>query len=186
MSHPIVALRGVSVRYGPTIVLDGVDLHVDPGQVVGVAGPNGVGKTTLLGVLSTLIPVTAGGGTVLGAELGTPAARAVRPRIGWSGHEPALYDHLTLRENLHLAADLAGIHRPAADEALARVGLAAAGHRRADHASNGMRRRTDLALLLMRTPDLVCSTRHTPDSMPPPTPSSGPSSAGRSTTAGRW
>jgi heme exporter protein A len=148
-------LDGVGVRFGPTTVFSDLDLRVDAGGVVGVAGRNGVGKTTLLGVVATLVPLWAGSGTVLGASLGTLAARSVRPRIGWSGHEPALYDHLTLRENLHLVADLAAIPRSEADEALERVGLAGAGHRRADAASNGMRRRTDLASLLMRRPDLL-------------------------------
>lgn len=155
MPDPLVVLDDVSVRFGPTSVLAGVSLRVDPGQVVGVAGPNGAGKTTLLGVAATLVPISAGHGSVLGATLGSDAARMVRPRIGWSGHEPALYDHLTLEENLHLIADLAALPRAEADEALRRVGLAAAGHRRAGEASNGMRRRTDLASLLLRTPDLL-------------------------------
>lgn len=155
MSDDLVLLDDVSVRFGSTTVLAGVTLRVPTGGVLGVAGRNGAGKTTLLGVIGTLVPLTAGGGTVLGAPLGTPAAWTVRPRIGWSGHEPALYDHLTLRENLHLAADLAGIPRKRADLALEQVGLAAAGHRRAIDSSNGMRRRTDLATLLMRRPDLL-------------------------------
>src|SRR5690606_11414284 len=103
----------------------------EPGAVVGVGGPNGVGKTTLLGVIATFVPIAAGSGQVLGAGLGTTAVRQVRTRIGWSGHEPALYDQLTLRENLHLVADLAGLPRAEADTALDRVGLGAAGHRRA-------------------------------------------------------
>ncbi len=155
MPDPLVVLDHVSVRFGPTPVLSAVDLRVEAGQVVGVAGPNGIGKTTLLGVVATLVPISAGRGSVLGAALGTHESRGVRPRIGWSGHDPALYDQLTLRENLHLVADLAALDRVAADEALERVGLTAAGHRRAGDASNGMRRRTDLASLLMRRPDLV-------------------------------
>ena len=156
MSDPLVKLDGVSVRFGTTTVLSDVNLRVDPGAVVGVGGPNGVGKTTLLGVIATLVGVTDGHGVVLGANLGTTETSAVRPRIGWSGHEPALYDHLSLRENLHLVADLGGLPREAADDALDRVGLAAAGHRPAGESSNGMRRRTDLAILLMRRPDLLC------------------------------
>lgn len=155
MAPSLVSLDDVTVRFGATVVLSGVDLEVPPGSVVGVAGRNGAGKTTLLGVIATLVPVVAGSGTVLGANLGTDQVRQVRTDIGWSGHEPALYDHLTLRENLYLVADLAGLDRMRADEALDRVGLAAAGHRRAIDASNGMRRRTDLAGLLMRRPRLL-------------------------------
>lgn len=155
MPSSLVSLADVTVRFGPTVVLSGIDLDVPPGGVVGVAGRNGAGKTTLLGVIATLVPVAAGTGAVLGAALGTDATRHIRTAIGWSGHEPALYDHLTLRENLYLVADLAGLDRTLADEALDRVGLAAAGHRRAVEASNGMRRRTDLAGLLMRRPRLL-------------------------------
>lgn len=155
MPEPIVTLEGAWVRFGPTTVLTGLDLTVDPGQVVGVAGPNGVGKTTLLGVLATLIPLSAGHGRILGAPLGSTSVRTVRPRIGWSGHDPALYGHLTLAENLRLLADLAGLRRAEADEALDRVGLAAAADRPARLASNGMRRRADLASLLLRRPDLL-------------------------------
>ena len=156
MPEPLVTLDDVSVRFGPTTVLSGVELRVEPGTVVGVGGRNGVGKTTLLGVIATLVPPSNGRGRVLGAELGTSAVRDIRHRIGWSGHEPSLYDDLTLRENLHLTADLAGLPRDAADEALDRVGLGEAGHRRAGLSSNGMRRRTDLAALLLRRPDLLC------------------------------
>lgn len=152
---PLVSLDRVTVRFGPTVVLTGVDLEVPVGGVVGVAGRNGAGKTTLLGVVATMVPIASGRGTVLGAPLGTDQARTVRTDIGWSGHEPALYDHLSLRENLQLIADLAGLDRVVADEALDLVGLAGAGHRRAMDASNGMRRRTDLAALLMRRPRLL-------------------------------
>lgn len=155
MPDPLVVLDHTSVRFGPTTILSAVDLRLEAGQVIGVAGPNGIGKTTLLGVVATLVPICSGRGSVLGAALGTQDALRIRPRIGWSGHDPALYDQLTLRENLHLIADLAALDRATADEALERVGLTAAGHRRAGDASNGMRRRTDLASLLMRHPDLV-------------------------------
>lgn len=150
-----MSLDGVTVRFGSTVVLSEIDLDVPAGGVVGVAGRNGAGKTTLLGVIATLVPVTSGTGVVLDAALGTDSMRQVRTQIGWSGHEPALYDHLTLRENLHLVADLAGLDRAVADQSLERVGLAGAGHRRAIDASNGMRRRTDLAGLLMRRPRLL-------------------------------
>lgn len=151
----VVDLAGVEVRLGATPILVGIDLTVGPGEVVGVAGPNGAGKSTLLSVVATLVAPTGGTGTVLGARLGTAETLAVRPRIGWSGHEPGLYPELTLGENLRLTARLAGRPVAAADAALAAVGLAGAAHRRADHSSNGMQRRVDLARLLLLGPDLV-------------------------------
>lgn len=151
----VVELDGVEVRLGATPVLAGVDLVVEPGEVVGVAGPNGAGKTTLLMVAATLVAPSGGGGFVLGARLGTPEVLAVRPRIGWSGHEAGLYPELTLAENLRLTARLAGLDADDADRALAAVGLTGAARRRADHSSNGMQRRVDLARLLLLAPDLV-------------------------------
>ncbi len=151
----VVELDGVEVRLGATPVLAGVDLVVEPGEVVGVAGPNGAGKTTLLMVAATLLAPSGGDGFVLGARLGTGEVLAVRPRIGWSGHEAGLYPELTLAENLRLTARLAGLPADDADRALAAVGLAGAARRRADHSSNGMQRRVDLARLLLLAPDLV-------------------------------
>jgi heme exporter protein A len=155
VSDPLVSFHGVSVRAGPIPILLGVDLEVGPGEAIGVAGPNGAGKTTLLGVAATLVSPDSGSGTVLGAPLGTPAVRRVRPRIGLSGHEPALVPELTLLENLELVADVAGLPRHSATDALEQVGLHGARARRADRSSNGMRRRADLARLLMTRPQLL-------------------------------
>lgn len=148
-------LEGIHVRAGALPILAGIDLRLDPGEAVGVAGPNGAGKTTLLSVVSTLRAPDGGAGTVLGAPLGTARVRPVRPRIGLSGHEPALVPELTLRENLHLVAEVAGLPGTAVDDALTAVGLAGAAGRRADRSSNGMRRRLDLARLLMTRPTLL-------------------------------
>lgn len=155
MSSPIVSLEGVGVRRPGALVLRQVTLRLEPGESLGVFGANGSGKTTLLRVLATLLRPVAGGGIVLGARLGTPEVESVRPRIGLVGHEPALAPHLTLAENLHLVADLAGVPRDRADTALRDVGLAGAVDRRVVHCSNGMRRRAEFARLVMLPPDLL-------------------------------
>jgi ABC-type multidrug transport system ATPase subunit len=155
MGEALVDLEGIGVSFAGTPVLTSVSLRVDPGQVIGIAGPNGAGKTTLLSVVATLVAPTSGAGTVLGARLGTRQVVRIRPRLGWSGHDPGLYSDLTLAENLRLWADVAGRPASEADAALEMVGLARAADRRADRSSNGMQRRVDLARLLMLRPSLV-------------------------------
>ena len=152
---PIAALDGIEVRLGRVSVLQDVNLVVSPGEVLGVVGPNGSGKTTLLRVLATLLRPRRGSGTVFGAALGSNDVRRVRPAIGLAGHQPSLWADLTLRENLVAIARLRGQDEVAADEALYRVGLTAAGGRQAGRSSHGMRRRLDLARLLLTRPRLV-------------------------------
>lgn len=151
----IARLQGVSLTIGVTPILRDVDLELAEGERLGIAGPNGVGKTTLLMVLATLQSPTAGTGSVLGAVLGTPEVTAVRREIGLSGHTPALYDDLTLAENLIHVARLAAVDSKEVHRTLAEVGLEAAADRRAVDCSEGMRRRADLARLLLTRPRLV-------------------------------
>lgn len=155
----IVELHNVGFAVGTTPILTGVDLVVGEGERVGVAGPNGSGKTTLLMTLATLLSPGSGTGTVLGASLGTTDVYGIRRDIGLSGHDPAVYDELSLEENLRHVARLAErTGRPPTtpvETVLSQVGLAGAAHRRAEAASEGMRRRTDLARLLMLAPRLV-------------------------------
>ena len=152
---PVVNLGGLSVSVQRTPVLRGLDLTVDAGEAVGVVGPNGSGKSTLLRVLATLLPPSAGVARVLDAELGTPAAEAVRPRIALVGHIAALYPRLTLRENLHFFCRLTGRSPGSADQALGTVGLARAADRPAERCSHGMLRRAELARVLVSAPDLL-------------------------------
>lgn len=152
---PIVHLHDVRLDLGRTPILTGVDLTLEEGERLGVSGPNGAGKTTLLSVVATLRAPSSGRGRVLDADLGTDQVLAVRPQIGWTGHEAALYDELTLTENLRHFARLAGVEPARADQVLEDVGLAGAAGRRAAACSNGMRRRADLARQLMLRPTLV-------------------------------
>jgi heme exporter protein A len=152
---PIVLLAGVGIRVGSTTILRDVDLRIGAGEIVGLYGANGAGKTTLLRVMATLLRPSDGSGTVFDADLASPDRFDVRPRIGLIGHVPALYPELTLYENLRFAGRVAGLDEEAADAALAAVGLAAAGDRRAEASSHGMQRRAEFARELMMSRDLL-------------------------------
>lgn len=152
---PTIAFEGVGVARSGTTILRHVDLTVEPGEVVGVTGPNGTGKTTLLRVAATLLLPAAGTATVLGEPVGTTGARRIRPRIGLVGHQPALAEHLTLAEQLRFHADLAGLPHDGIGRALAAVGLTEAADRRTSQVSAGMARRADLARIVLTRPELL-------------------------------
>jgi len=157
-SGPVAVLRHVHARVERQPVLRGVDLRLEPGEVLGLSGANGSGKSTLLRLLATLLPPAAGSAQVLGADLCRPQRATVRPRIALVGHEPALYGALTLQENLALLLRLTGAGAQARSRALAAleaVGLGDAAERRADRCSQGMRRRADLARVLLGRPALL-------------------------------
>lgn len=151
----LAALEDVGVTAGTTVILRRAKLTLSAGEKVGLTGPNGSGKTTLLRVLATLMRPTSGQGTVLGADLGSPAVIDIRPRIVMIGHLPGLYPELTLQENTRFVARLAGRSDATGDAALEAVGLAGAAHRRADQSSKGMLRRTELARALIVEPELL-------------------------------
>jgi ABC-type multidrug transport system, ATPase component len=156
LAGPVIELRAITKRYGSTVALDGIDLAVGRGELVGLLGPNGAGKTTVIKLLLGLARPTSGMGLVLGTPLGD---RATRRRIGYL---PELFRYqpwLRAREVLELHGELAGLPAPerrtAAAEALERVDLAG----RADDAvggfSKGMQQRLGLGVALLSAPELV-------------------------------
>lgn len=152
---PLVWLNGAGVSLGGQTALRDIDLTLKPSEVLGVVGPNGSGKTTLLRLIAALVPPRVGSGTVLGAALGTPEVYPVRRRIGLIGHSPSLIPELTIMENLVHAVRLAGLEPDRIVRALKVVGLEGASDRRFSACSHGMQRRTEIALILLRRPDLL-------------------------------
>src|SRR5690242_7062600 len=145
-SHPAsIEAEGLvrEFRKGPRAV-DGVDLHVDPGEIYGFLGPNGGGKSTTVLMLTTLLPPTAGTARVAGYDVVRQGPQ-VRATIGAALQEAALDGLLTGREHLRLQASLQGLprheRRPRADDLLERVGLAEAADRKVKGYSGGMKRR---------------------------------------------
>jgi ABC-2 type transport system ATP-binding protein len=144
-------------KKGPRAV-DGVDLHVDPGEIYGFLGPNGAGKSTTVLMLTTLLPPTAGTARVAGYDVVHDGPH-VRAAIGAALQEAALDGLLTGREHLRLQASLQALpraeRRARADELLERVGLAEAADRKVKGYSGGMKRRLDLALALVHRPRVL-------------------------------
>ncbi len=153
--NSLVSLNGVGVSLGGQTILGGIDLEVSRGTTIGVVGPNGSGKTTLLRLIATLVRPDRGEGTTLDARLGTPEVYPVRRRIGLIGHAPSLIPELTIEENLIHAGRLAGLETSRIGKALEVVGLGGAAGRRFSACSYGMQRRTEIALILLRRPEVL-------------------------------
>ena len=158
MQDVVVEVEGLVRTFGDFRALDGVDLTLRRGNVLGLLGPNGAGKTTLVSVLATLLPPTSGTARVLGMDV-TQQARAIRRRIGLTGQYAAVDELLTGRENLQMFGELFHL-RPKdaarrADQLLERFGLLDAADRRASTYSGGMRRRLDLASSMLVRPELL-------------------------------
>ncbi len=152
---PLIQLSGVAARAGAVTILRDLDLDVGPGEAVALYGANGAGKTTILRILATLLPPSAGRATILGVDASDAARFDIRRRIGLIGHMPALYPELSIRANLEYVADIAGLDHERVDSTLGMVGLAAAGDRLVAEASHGMARRCEIAREMMRMPDAL-------------------------------
>ena len=153
-----VSVTGLRKTYGAKVVLDGVDLTINTGEVFALLGPNGAGKTTIVRILSTLIPADAGSARVMGYEVRGQASD-VRTVIGVTGQFSAVDDLLTGAENLLLMGRL--LHLPARDgrarasELLERFELVEVAGQTPRTYSGGMRRRLDIAMTLMGRPGLI-------------------------------
>ncbi len=156
-TRPIEA-TGLVRTFGDVRAVDGVDLHVEDGEVFGFLGPNGAGKSTTVRMLTTLLRPTDGRARVAGYDVVTQAAQ-VRRSIGVALQDAAIDPLMTGRELLRLQAVLHGIGRKEGTERserlLDRVGLTEAADRLVGGYSGGMRRRLDLALALMHEPRVL-------------------------------
>jgi len=153
-----IQAEGLVKHFGATRALDGVDLTVPAGTILGLLGPNGSGKTTTVRILATLLAPDAGRAVVAGYDLAR-RPMAARAQIGLTGQYAAVDEPLTGRENLELIGSLLelprAVRRQRATELLERVGLAAAADRLVRTYSGGMRRRLDLAASLVGRPRVL-------------------------------
>ncbi|MFD4502529.1 ATP-binding cassette domain-containing protein [Streptomyces sp. NPDC058457] len=153
-----VSVRGLVKHYGDTKALDGVDLDVRQGTVMGVLGPNGAGKTTLVRILSTLLKPDTGEATVAGYDV-LRQPRQLRRVIGLTGQYASVDEKLPGWENLYMIGRLLDLSRTdaraRADELLERFSLTEAAKRPASTYSGGMRRRLDLAASMIGHPQVL-------------------------------
>lgn len=153
-----IRLQGLVRSYNGTRAVDGVDLDVPTGSILGLLGPNGAGKTTIVRMLATLIAPDGGTAEVGGFDVVRDAAR-VREIIGLTGQYASVDEKLTGRENLLLIGRLLGLGRRhagrRADELLEQFHLQDAANRPAQTYSGGMRRRLDLAASLVGNPSIL-------------------------------
>jgi ABC-2 type transport system ATP-binding protein len=154
----MLSARGLVKRYGPCRALDGFDLEVESGEVVGLVGRNGAGKTTFVEVATGLVRPDAGSLTVDGVDaLREP--NAARRLIGVAPQEQALYLPATLREHLRLFGALAGMRgaplRAAIDTTVEELGLTDVLDKQVGLLSGGQRRRAQAACALLPSPPVL-------------------------------
>lgn len=158
MNQPAVRLKGVSKRYGDTVAVKDLDLEIAAGEVFGVLGPNGSGKTTTILMVLGLTEPDGGEISVLGLD---PRRQplSVKRQVGYLPDAIGFYDELSGRENLRYTARLNGMEPTLTEariaDALARIGLSNAADRPVGGYSRGMRQRLGLADLLLKQPSLV-------------------------------
>jgi ABC-2 type transport system ATP-binding protein len=151
----VLALRGLTKRYGERLAVSDLSLSVRAGEIYAFLGPNGAGKTTTIRMCLGLIAPTGGSVEILGRGVAAHAA-TVLPRVGALVEQPALYTYLSGRDNLRVVGDALGsVPASRVDEVLELVDLRARARDRVRTYSLGMKQRLGVALALVHNPDLV-------------------------------
>lgn len=159
MTELALDIREVSHRFGHDVLaVDDVSFQVEAGEVFGLVGPDGAGKSTLIRMLATVLMPSHGDAEIFGHSVCTDAGR-IKPRIGYMSQQFSLYPDLTVRENLTFFANLRGVPRTEvaarAKRLLEFAGLTEFAKRQAQFLSGGMKQKLALAVTLIHEPDLL-------------------------------
>jgi ABC-2 type transport system ATP-binding protein len=158
MDIPAIEAKGLQKKYGQVLAIDGLDLQVQRGEIFGLIGADGAGKTTTIQMLCTLNAPTAGEARILGMDT-VGKANDIKRRIGYMSEQFNLYPTLTVEENLDFFARLRNlpgdVSRRRKSELLDFCRLEQFKKRRAEHLSGGMQKKLALACSLLHEPDVI-------------------------------
>ncbi|HET6350951.1 MAG TPA: ABC transporter ATP-binding protein [Coriobacteriia bacterium] len=150
--------RELRRNFGDLVAVDGVSLEIGRGQVFGLVGPDGAGKSTLIRMLTTVLAPTSGDALIFGKSVVTEP-HDVKPRIGYMSQQFSLYGDLTVQENLDFFAELRGVTRAdiksRSERLLEFSGLTEFRKRQAQFLSGGMKQKLALAATLISEPDML-------------------------------
>ncbi len=158
MTPPIIHTQSLTRDFKNTRAVDALNLDIQPGELFGLVGPDGAGKTTTLRILAGLLDITGGEASVAGHDLGKDA-ESVKPLVGYMAQQFGMYGELSVKENLTFFADLYDVPRSEmaarTERLLSFAGLTEFTDRRATHLSGGMQKKLALACTLIHEPQIL-------------------------------
>jgi ABC-2 type transport system ATP-binding protein len=155
---PVIDAQHLTRRFRSVTAVDDLTLEIPQGQLFGLVGPDGAGKSTLIKMLATVLPPTSGDALVFGTSI-VKRPHDIKSRIGYMSQKFSLYGDLTVRENLDFFAKLRGVPRSERESRAGRLlefaGLTEFVDRPAEFLSGGMKQKLALAATLIHEPDLI-------------------------------
>lgn len=158
MTAAIIQTNGLTRLFKEHRAVDALDLSIQPGELFGLVGPDGAGKTTTLRLLAGLLQISEGEGSVAGFDL-RKEAESIKPHIGYMAQEFSLYAELSIEENLQFFSEIYDVDAKdvtqRSERLLAFAGLTEFKQRRAEHLSGGMKKKLALACTLIHEPKIL-------------------------------